>query len=369
MDDALCNVHDAVYNIHKDGFKKERLNMFCFNKKYNVLILGGNGMLGHELYDRFTQLSLQPTSKIGKVIKLDRSDDFDLSNMSRNDLSTFLFRSIHFDYCINCVAYTDTNAAENTEEGRRLSYELNANALKYIATACKCHKTKLIHISTDYVFSECSSMSSKNTGIFDTVFFTSSNPCPKNIYGMHKLIGELNVQNIFGKDIKDYAILRTSWLYGMHNNKSFIHKFMLNVVKTLKSSKDETPTIDVTQNEYSVPTSCRCIFNTIYQDVILKKRYGIMHAVPETNPLELLISRLDFARQILSYYKEDEYEVDGISLSKVKLNGVDRHTYQPEHSTMFSSNEDELSWKKYLNAFMQKNKDAIFNWALAQCSN
>lgn len=343
--------------------------MFDFNKQYNILILGGNGMLGHELYESFTKLSLRPKSKIGKVIKLDRSDDFDLSDMSRNDLATFLFRSIHFDYCINCVAYTNTNAAENTEEGKQLSYVLNANALKYIATACKYHKTKLIHISTDYVFSEYSNMSSKNIGVFDTVFFTSSNPCPKNIYGMHKFIGEFNVQNIFGKDSKDYAILRTSWLYGMHNNKSFIHKFMLNVVKTLKSSKDKTPTIDVTQNEYSVPTSCSCIFNTIYQDVILKKRHGIMHAVPEIKPFEQLISRFDFAKQILSYYEGDKYKVDGISLSKVKLNGVDRYAYQPVHSTMLYSNENELNWEIYLNAFMQKNKDAIFNWALAQCSN
>lgn len=53
-----------------------------------------------------------------------------------------------------------------------------------------------------------------------------------NIYGLQKLIGEKFIKE--GMKQSQYAILRTSWLYGAHNCKSFVHKFLKNFMAKKK---------------------------------------------------------------------------------------------------------------------------------------
>jgi dTDP-4-dehydrorhamnose reductase len=154
---------------------------------------------------------------------------------------------------------TDTVSAETTENGKNLSYKLNAQFLNHLATVCKIFKTKLIHISTDYVFSElCNPCINIDTHSYLYGFSPVDIPFPKNNYGLHKLLGEQFIQNIMHKNT--YAILRTSWLYGKHNEKSFVHKFLKNALKCCK----ENILIDVTNNEYSIPTSTTFLSYYIY---------------------------------------------------------------------------------------------------------
>ena len=134
-------------------------------------------------------------------------------------------------------------------------------------------KTKLIHISTDYVFSELSN----NADAINGLFYIHSTVFPKNVYGMHKLLGEQFIKEVFANKEKQYAILRTSWLYGAHNNKSFIHKFINNLVKTIKDGKTE---IEVTENEVSIPTSTVCVVDYIVNVLMYEKLVHNEYAEP-----------------------------------------------------------------------------------------
>ena len=189
---------------------------------------------------------------------------------------------MHYDYCINCIAYTNTsNCDPKNKIGFDSSYRLNAIAPLTIAKCCKRHKTHLIHISTDYVFSEhttCiwddSMLINRNTDDTDSIvddqkrllshisFGTTDIPSPINVYGMHKLIGEDNIAKVFNHDTLKYSIIRTSWLYGNHKRKSFIHRFLKNAVNTVTKTNE---VVTMTADEFSIPTSTLFLTHVIKQ--------------------------------------------------------------------------------------------------------
>lgn len=350
-----------------------------FQKKYNILVLGHKGMLGHDVYKHFVMRSQEKNSHIGVVTGFDKGDGIDF--LKRHALGDWMLNSIHYDYCINCIAYTDTNSEENTETGRIIGYKLNALIPKYIAESCEYHKTKLIHISTDYVFSEFIQSTLLNE------FCTFDTPFPKNNYGMHKLLGEKFIQESMSK--KNYAILRVSWLIGAHNNKSFVHKFLKNVFKIVKDSDSKIPDKDagkyhvqMTSNEYSVPTTTEYVINCINK-VIDLKIYGIQHAVPGVPHNG--ISRVEFATDIIDCilktpqlmnikYNDNRIILD--IMSKIVIDPIDRETYQPKKSTMSSSIIDtnkksdgysflrDMSYKIFLTQFMIKYGKEIIEYSM-----
>lgn len=353
-------------------------------KKMNILVLGSNGMLGYDVVEMLKKKSQSKDSNIGVVIGLDVQDDIDVCK--RHDLGNYFMNSIHYDYCINCIAYTDTGKAESTPEGRDLDYKLNALAPKYIAESCAYWKTKLIHISTDYVFSQNSSYKNKVLDGF-CPFIPGDEPFPVNTYGKNKLIGEQFIKEEFRGREKDFAILRTSWLYGAHNNKSFIHKFIRNVVKTIMTSDKESGVeVTMTENEISVPTSTKFVAECIL-DTIFRKRHGVLHAVCDiyaTSEVNTLrdepvggvcgVSRVEFAKEILKNFNYDQHMIENVNLSDIKIVPVKRDTYQPKFSAMmtsFSKTEDReltrYSWEDDLHDFIEQHGDKILAWAKDQC--
>ena len=327
-------------------------------RKLNILVLGADGMLGYDVYEHFKKLSMMKDSNVGVVTGITLADGLDFT--VRHELGAWMSDKIHYDVCINCIAYTDTWKAEHDSEGKLMSYKLNTLAPKYIAESCNFHKTKLIHISTDYVFSEMSY--SLFTGIKADIF---TEPFPKNNYGMHKLLGEKGIAESF-KSNKDYAILRTSWLYGAHNSKSFVHKFMKNVGKACKEANNEKSAeviVDMTSDEHSIPTSTDCVISCI-DNVIEHKMHGIMHAVPINSLSDNPPSRLDFAKAILAYYCHGE-EMFGRKLCDVILNGTCllADALQPSNSAMVSSFCNAGPWEWNLNNFMKKHSKKILEFA------
>ena len=282
----------------------------------------------------------------------------------------------HFDYCINCAAFTNTKAIESSDEGSDLSWMLNALAPKALGEVCTSMKTKLLHVSTDYVFSEklVQYSFSEKLGQYSKVdnvdfpsrgFRSSDSPFPCNVYGNHKLVGELLLKDAM-RDWPMWIVMRVSWLYGMHNNKSFVHKFMKNVVKSIK---DGTFEVKMTDDEFSIPTSTKFVID--YIEEVLQcdnaKMFGrVKHVVPgyESN----MVSRLQFAEAILKNYTSsldsEKFLVDGHSISEVKLVGVKSTGHQPKFSYM----EDFGTigkWDYYLELFMKANKKEILDWAIA----
>ena len=98
---------------------------------------------------------------------------------------------------INCAAWTDVDAAETNEA---LASKVNGDGAENIALAAKSCGAKLIHVSTDYVFS----------GESVTPWQVADEINPQSAYGRTKAEGEIRV---FATYPDNTSIVRTAWLY------------------------------------------------------------------------------------------------------------------------------------------------------------
>lgn len=160
---------------------------------------------------------------------------------------------------------------------------MNAYAPKLIADACFRHGVKLMHISTDYVHSELGKSQASAA-----LLKPDAVPSPKCAYGLHKLLGDMQVLRAYASEPSCCAVLRTSWLYGMHGSKSFLHKLVVAAATAVKQDKGSMPMV---ADELSVPASCSFVCECI-ADVMRSVKHGILHAVPYASKP---VSRLEFA--------------------------------------------------------------------------
>ena len=129
-----------------------------------TLVTGANGQLGKSIK------SLVNQQKIGDSFVFATRDQFDLSNPQ--SIKSY-FQSSTFDLIINSAAYTSVDKAE-TELAQ--AYQVNAEAVKYLAQAALNSDIPLLHISTDYVFD----------GTKQSPYLENDPICPVNIYGASK---------------------------------------------------------------------------------------------------------------------------------------------------------------------------------------
>jgi dTDP-4-dehydrorhamnose reductase len=103
------------------------------------------------------------------------------------------------DVVVNCAAYTAVDAAE-TEPER--AHAVNAVGPGNIARGCAAVGARMIHVSTDYVFS----------GAFDGAprpYDTDDATGPLGVYAKTKLAGEQAVHAV----LPDAHVVRTAWVY------------------------------------------------------------------------------------------------------------------------------------------------------------
>ena len=207
-----------------------------------ILVSGKNGQLGNELKDmadNYPQFEFH---------FFDRSE-LDIANAERINTA---FEKYKPKYFINTAAYTAVDKAETEQEQ---AYKINAEATGNIAKACKAYSTKLIHVSTDYVFNGQGTQPYKENDATD----------PINYYGYTKLLGEqLALQNNL-----QTIVIRTSWVYSVHGN---------NFVKTmLRLMKDRTD-INVVADQFGSPTYAKDLAEAIMQ-IITQNNFqpGIYH--------------------------------------------------------------------------------------------
>jgi dTDP-4-dehydrorhamnose reductase len=219
--------------------------------------------------------SKQDKSIFGHITGVDLPN-IDISKVS--SLNSWVNSQEKINLIINCAASTNTAKIETDTSTRNDSYKANVIGPKNIAEVCVRNKIKLIHISTDYVFSEKSLIDGK------IVEF------PVNIYGLHKLLGEKMIEIAFARKPKDFMILRTSWLYG-NSEQSFPVKFL----KACLNNHE----VKVVDDCFGRPTSVQYLTKFICS-AIKHKAYGKIDAQPTSSP----ISRFDFAKLILENWKE-----------------------------------------------------------------
>jgi dTDP-4-dehydrorhamnose reductase len=183
------------------------------------------------------------------AFKFKDSKALDITNIKSINLA---FESGHYDYCINCAAYTNVEQAEKTPER---AFAVNADGVHNIATACKNNNVVLIHISTDYVFD-----GKKAEG-----YLTTDLPNPINQYGMSKLAGENYIKDLLEK----YFIIRTSWLYS---------EFGKNFYKTILSRAKAGDDLKITDDQTGCPTDANNLAKYILNLIASQNtKYGLYH--------------------------------------------------------------------------------------------
>lgn len=183
-----------------------------------ILILGGNGQLGRSL------ISTLWNSETDLLAPL--RSDLDVTDFEK--LKDYLITT-HPDVVINATAWTNVPGAESDPDG---ATKLNAEAVGNIATTCSLIGALLVHISTDYVFD----------GESDEPYKETDGANPLNAYGKSKLLGESAIQS---SSLKDFYIVRTSWLYS---------KFGKNFVKTIAMKALNGEPSSITDDQFGVPT-------------------------------------------------------------------------------------------------------------------
>ena len=223
-----------------------------------ILITGSNGQLGSELRDIFESDSRYETYFLDrKQLPLDQTLIIqDILGMYQPDL------------IIHAAAYTAVDKAESEPV---LADAINHLASEEIAQYCRLHGTKLIAISTDYVFDGNSDLALTEDAPVD----------PINAYGMTKLKGEQAILKWHAESI----VIRTSWVYSDYGN---------NFVKTMIRLMTERDEISVINDQVGSPTYARDLARAIV-DIIEGEDWvgGLYHYSNEGE-----ISWYDFATAI-----------------------------------------------------------------------
>jgi dTDP-4-dehydrorhamnose reductase len=183
------------------------------------LVTGAGGMLGHDVVEELL-------TRGNLVVGPDRS----ALDITDPDAVRRAFQEHRFDVVVNCAAYTAVDAAE-TDEAAALA--VNGDGPRVLARACAEHGVKLVHVSTDYVFSGEAR---------DTPYPEDHPTGPRTAYGRTKLAGEQAVL----EELPDAGVVvRTAWLYGAHGP---------NFVRTMLDLEARKDTVDVVDDQRGQPT-------------------------------------------------------------------------------------------------------------------
>lgn len=235
-----------------------------------IVITGSKGQLGNELISilRSGRSEIGQIDEIYNGCKIVPVDVDELDITCSSGVKDFL-DDLKPDIVINCAAMTNVDACETEFE---TAIKVNAIGARNLAVCCENIGAKLIHISTDYVFTGDSSQPYCEFDICE----------PKSVYGKTKLLGEKYVS----QQCRRHFIVRTSWLYGYVGN-NFV-KTMIN----LGSQKDE---IKVVNDQRGNPTNANDLAHHILK-IALTDEYGIYHCTGTGE-----CSWYDFACKIMEY--------------------------------------------------------------------
>jgi dTDP-4-dehydrorhamnose reductase len=198
-----------------------------------VLVCGSNGLLGQRLAwlldsdDAYEVLHSSHHRAFAEEDILIDYTQLDISN--RSDVKS-LVTSYRPDVILNAAAMTNVDACEREREQ---AWKMNVTAVENLVEVSRRIGSKLVHVSTDYVFD----------GKFGN-YTETDRVNPVNYYGKTKLAGE----NIIVASGIDFAILRTIVVYGTGVNVR--NNFALWVINNLN---DEIP-IRCADDQISNPT-------------------------------------------------------------------------------------------------------------------
>ncbi|MFZ3590405.1 dTDP-4-dehydrorhamnose reductase [Bacillus sp. DJP31] len=208
-----------------------------------VVVTGANGQLGQDVVKVLTEQK-------HVVIAADRSQ---LDITSKEAVYAFM-EQVKPDAIIHCAAYTNVDKAEEDQEAAHL---VNALGTKYLAQAANQVGSKMVYVSTDYVFN----------GEASVPYEVDHPTSPLGVYGETKLAGEEFLQ----EHLERFFIVRTAWVYGVYGN---------NFVKTMLRLGKERGEVGVVHDQVGSPTYTVDLARFLVE-LMESEKYGTYHASNE----------------------------------------------------------------------------------------
>lgn len=206
--------------------------------KTKILIIGSRGAVGLQLIKTLKKFKNNKYKGISR--KNFNFKDFDkIKNIINN------YKPSHI---INCAAITGLmQCEEHTDEALEINTYLPLKLSKII----EGKKIKLIHFSTDAVFSG---------SIKKKIYNENDTPSPTSIYGKTKFLAEELI-----KFKTNVLIIRLPILFGPTNKNQIIDKLTTNLLNNKK--------VSVSTDIFSTPVFTPYLCNFVYSEIILKNKF------------------------------------------------------------------------------------------------
>jgi dTDP-4-dehydrorhamnose reductase len=290
-----------------------------------VLLTGAAGQLGKTIKSLWSQSGLADRYELHPVSRKQ------LDITSASDVAATLSK-LNPAVVINCSAYTAVDKAENDQKN---AYLVNEKGPENLAISCAHSSARLIHISTDFVFS----------GTFDKPITLTQLANPAGVYGASKRAGELAIMAQPSRAV----ILRTSWLYSPFN---------ANFVKTMLRLMSERESLGVVADQRGAPTSTLSLALAIFKVIDKPEVDGIYHWSDAAD-----ISWYDFAVAIQDSAVAAGLLNKAIPISPIKTSDYPTPAARPSYSVLDCSQTEadlgfqQFDWRTQLDQVVQKLKE------------
>lgn len=251
-----------------------------------VTLFGASGLLGQDI--------VQPLK--GEQLTALSSKDADVRDERQIEQ---VIRDSRPDWIILSAAYTDVDGCEANSD---LAFAVNCGGAVHVANAARAAGSRLMFLSTDYVFD----------GTKRSPYETTDPRHPINVYGESKARAEERLLEI----MPDVCIVRTSWLFGNEGRC-----FPATILKLAASR----PEISVVNDQRGSPTFTHDLAIALTQ-LCAKGARGIVHV---TNSGDC--TWYEFAKEIIG--------VSGLStvVKPVSTAEFPRPARRPEYSVLSPS--------------------------------
>jgi len=278
-----------------------------------ILLTGHLGQLATDFKAALTEHDLILTEYDDLKLQ-DAGQVLDFVNASRPDL------------ILNCAAYNRVDEAEDRPED---AFAANTFGVRNLALAARACDAVLVHFSTDYVFDEPARA---------VPYTEDDTPCPRSMYGISKLGGELVLQATWHK----HFIFRVCGLYGYAGSRDKGSNF----VETMLALAGQGKPLRVVNDQILTPTCTLDIVDSAIK-VFSSDRFGLYHFTAAGS-----CSWYDFARAI--------FEEAGVAadITPVTSDAYRTNAHRPAYSVLDNFNlrragfEDLPDWQSGLRRYL-----------------
>jgi len=213
---------------------------------HRILLLGASGQLGTDLRRVLPAPALVPLTRG----ELDVTDP---------DAVARALEAHRPAWVVNTAAFHRVDDIERDEASARMAFAVNAEAVGALARACERRRTRLLSLSTDYVFG----------GGPPGPYAEEAPPFPVNTYGRSKLEGERLVRAAG----PDHVVVRSSGLYGVAGSSGKGGNFVETMLRLARAGRD----ITVVDDQILGPTYTADLAAAIARLVAADPPGGIYH--------------------------------------------------------------------------------------------